>query len=399
MIQEAAPPRRHGKRILVRGVNWLGDAVMSTPALARLREAYPDASIALLTPEKLADLWQYHPAIDTVIKVAPNERLSSLKRRLRQGNFQVGLVLPNSFRSALELWLGGIPERFGYAGQMRTWLLTHPIAARPGAVRMHKRTPQEVRTLTQGSSASPPDAANTRCRKPADVPDTAHHIHQYLYLVGKLGANPAPLAPHLVVREEEVEAVRERFQIERIPERPLFGLNPGAEYGPAKRWPVASFIEAASEIQRRTGCQWVVFGGRGDLELARQVTDGIENAARRGRPTGARKPVLNLAAVTTLRELCAVMKICQVVLTNDTGPMHLAAAVGAPVVVPFGSTSPFLTGPGLPGDTRHAVLRSGVPCAPCFLRECPIDFRCMRNITVAQVVEEIDRVSRRSGAQ
>src|SRR5262249_37973997 len=157
MNQGAASSRLRGKRVLVRGVNWLGDAIMSTPALMRLREAYPDAFIALLTPEKLADLWEHHPAIDVALKIAPNETLSSLARRLRQDRFQGGIVLPNSFRSALEIRLSGIPERIGYAGQMRTWLLTHPVAPRPDAVRMHKRSRQEVQRLTQGSPAVAPE--------------------------------------------------------------------------------------------------------------------------------------------------------------------------------------------------------------------------------------------------
>ena len=134
-------------RIIVRGVNWLGDAVMSTPALLRLREAHPKAFIGLLTPGKLADLWQHHPAVDTVLSFEPGDGLFSIARRVRGGNYDLGLVLPNSFQSALELRWAAVPERIGYAGQMRTWLLTRAVSQRPDAVRMRKRSVREIRSL------------------------------------------------------------------------------------------------------------------------------------------------------------------------------------------------------------------------------------------------------------
>ena len=166
---------------------------------------------------------------------------------------------------------------------------------------------------------------------------------------------------------------------------PVFGLNPGAEYGSAKRWPAEHFVAAAREVQSRTGCLWVLFGGPGDVALAGEIERSLaSNASRR---KGAR--VVNLAGRTTLRQLCAALRACRVVLTNDTGPMHLAAAVGTRVVALFGSTSPELTGPGLPGDPRHRLLRTDVPCRPCFRRECPIDFRCLRGLAPAAVVEQI----------
>src|ERR1017187_1524015 len=127
------------RRIIVRGVNWLGDAVMTTPALQRLREALPDAHIALLTHEKLADLWQHHPSLNSIITFSPGESPWSVARRLRAENFQAALVLPNSPRSALEVWLARIPQRIGYARPWRNRLLTQPLAPRPGQMRMPKR--------------------------------------------------------------------------------------------------------------------------------------------------------------------------------------------------------------------------------------------------------------------
>ena len=192
-----------------------------------------------------------------------------------------------------------------------------------------------------------------------------------------MGANPEPLAPQLFVAPEEVEAAKIKFGLEKMTS-PVFGLNPGAEYGPAKRWPVERFIAAAQEVQTRTNCVWLIFGGQNDTGVADKIQSAIGNR---------QSALLNLAGKTSLRELMSLLKRCRVLLTNDSGPMHVAAALGTPVVVPFGSTSPELTGPGLPGDSRNRLLKSDAPCSPCFLRECPIDFRCLNGISVERVVQ------------
>jgi heptosyltransferase-2 len=158
---------------------------------------------------------------------------------------------------------------------------------------------------------------------------------------------------------------------------PIFGINPGAEFGPAKRWPADRFGSTVVRLQELTHGAWILFGGPNDVTLTKQIANTI----------GSAQPLLNLAGKTSLRELMALLRICRVLLTNDTGPMHLAAALGTPVVVPFGSTSPELTGPGDPADTRHQLLKSTVPCAPCFRRKCPIDFRCMHGLSVEKVAQ------------
>ena len=174
----------------------------------------------------------------------------------------------------------------------------------------------------------------------------------------------------------------QKFGLENI-SQPIFGLNPGAEYGPAKRWPVEKFIAAAKKIQEQTNCVWLILGGKSDAELAGRIAAEIHHSSF---------IIHNLSGQTTLRELMALLKLCRVVLTNDTGPMHVAAALGTPVVVPFCSTSPKLTGPGLPGDTKHKLLKSDAPCSPCFLRECPIDFRCMNGISANRVLEAVMQI-------
>jgi lipopolysaccharide heptosyltransferase II len=378
------PPRR----ILVRGVNWLGDAVMTTPALQRLRERFPEAHIALLTPEKLAGLWFDHPSLNAALTFASGATPWSIARRLLAERFDTAVVLPNSPRSALEPWLARIPVRLGYGRPWRNWFLTHPLSPRPGRHRMRKRTAGEIRRLV--GHGEPP--APGEHRTPAEAGPLAHQIHEFLHLVAALGADSVPVPPHLFVAPGEIEAIASHFGLPaparpgapRLPTSPgpLLGLNPGAEYGPAKRWPLESFVAAAAEIQKRTGCAWIIFGGKSDVRIASTIHSALHTP---------RSTVLNLAGQTSLRQLMALLKLCRLLLSNDTGPMHVAAALGTPVVVPFGSTSPELTGPGLPGDRRHHLLQANAPCAPCFRRSCPIDFRCMTALSPDQIAAAVLR--------
>ena len=366
----------HPRRVLVRSTNWLGDAVMTTPALLRLRERFPDAQITLLAPEKLRDLWRHHPAVNETISFAPGESVFSVGKKLRPGKIDLALVLPNSPRSALEVWLAGIPRRIGHARPWRNFFLTTVVVPRAGSVKMQKRSVAEIRLLV---AADVNRRVTSNGRVLTNAATNTHQIHEYLHLVAALDASPEPLPPALFVMPDEIETAKNKFGLDKITQ-PIFGLNPGAEYGPAKRWPAGKFIAAAKEIQQRTHCAWLIFGGRGDIELTGQIAAALH---------ASRFTFHDLSGKTSLRELMALLKLCRVLLTNDSGPMHVAAALGTPVVVPFGSTSPELTGPGLPGDSRHRLLKSDAPCSPCFLRECPIDFRCLNGITVERVVEAV----------
>jgi len=327
----------------------------------------------MLTPEKLRELWPNHPAVNETVSFAPGENVFAVAKKLRPAKFDCALVLPNSPRSALEVFLAGIPQRIGCARPWRNFFLTQAVAPRVDAVKMRKRSVTEIRELVAADVNRRTDRAFTSAAA------GAHQIHKYLHLAAALGANPEPLAPQLFVAPEEVEAARGKFGLDEITQ-PILGLNPGAEYGPAKRWPVEKFIVAAKEIKQQTNCVWILFGGKGDLQLCERIESEIQNSKFKTQ---------NVCGKTSLRELMSLLKLCRLLLTNDTGPMHVAAALGTPVVVPFGSTSPELTGPGLPGDARNHLIKSDAPCSPCFLRECPIDFRCMNGIGVGQVVEAV----------
>ncbi|MBA4148115.1 MAG: lipopolysaccharide heptosyltransferase II [Verrucomicrobia bacterium] len=355
------------EKIIVRSVNWLGDAVMSTSALQRLREARPKASITILSHEKLASLWKHQPFVDDVMVFTTSESPLQIGRRLRWGRFDAGLIFPNSPRSGLEMWFGRIPERIGYSRPWRNLFLTRTIAPRLKETRMHKRSISEIQRLV----------ASQKAREA--FPPSAHHVHQYVHLVAEaFGGNSTPLRPQIGVTNAQIEAFKSRFEIAQGSE-PIFGLNPGAEYGLAKRWPKESYIEAAISLHKETGCRWFIFGGKGDIPLCNEIAEALCAAVPKDQVT-------NFVGRTSLCELAAALKLCRVVLTNDTGPMHLASAVGTRVVVPFGSTSADLTGPGLPEDPVTAAIYSDAPCSPCFLRECPIDFRCMRGISVSRIV-------------
>jgi heptosyltransferase-2 len=361
-----APPGR----ILVRGVNWLGDAVMSTPALLRLRELFPNAHIAILTPAKLQDLWKKHPAVNQTIAFGPGRSVWSVAAQIRSAgplgeSFDLAVVLPGSPRSALETFLARIPRRIGYAGPWRNLFLTHALPPRPGHIRTRKLSRAQVRKLVANASTGK-----------AGWNLESHQVHDYLHLVAQLGANPQPLPPRLFVDADDLEPVKARFGLAGNA-KPLVAIVPGAEYGPAKRWPAERFTAAAQAIQKRIDCAWILLGVAGDAAVASGVEVSLRSAGLR---------IQNLAGQTSLAELCALLKLSRVVLSNDTGAMHAAAALGTPVVVPFGSTSPELTGPGLPGDTAHRLLKSAAPCSPCFRRTCPIDFRCMTGITVDELV-------------
>jgi heptosyltransferase-2 len=366
------------EKLLVRGVNWLGDAIMTMPAIQRLRERFPRAQVTLLTNEKLADLWQQHSGIDRILTFGNADTPWSIAQRLRNNAFEAALVLPNSPRSALEVWLARIPRRIGYAGKWRSWLLTRPLEHPPGCVRLRRRGIREIKRLIQ--AGIPPTAATQFAPR-------LHQTHDYLELAAALGADPAPTAPKLELNADEAASVAaflsrihhgQTIATGARDNTVWLGMNPSTAYGPAKRWPSERFAEVAGVICHRVpNSIWLVFGADTDRQIC-------EEAIGRGRGR-----MINMAGQTSLRQLMGLLKNCKTLLTNDSGPMHLAAALGVPVVAPFGSTSPELTGPGQPGDPRHHLLQTPAACAPCFRRTCPIDFRCMTGITVDQVLAAV----------
>jgi heptosyltransferase-2 len=371
-VQSQEPIRNfEPSSLLIRSVNWLGDAVMTTPAIERLHIAFPRSRFTLLAAEKLADLWKAHPGIDSVLSFGPRESAWRVARKLRELNFDLALILPNSPRAALESFLARIPRRVGYRASWRRALLTQAVERHRDQVQPRRRTTSEIKQL----------AGDPR-REPA----FEHQVHDYLRLVAAVGADPCPVPPRLHVPAHEAASalawLNDQLPVARrgAGDGPSIWLsiNVSAAYGPAKCWPIERFTEVVRRVCRlHPNVVCVHTGGASDWSIGEQL-----GSAAPGK-------VLNLAGKTSLSQLMAVLKNCQVALSNDSGPMHVAAALGVPVVVPFGSTSPELTGPGRAGEARHHLFRGQAGCAPCFRRACPIDFRCMTSITVEQVTAAV----------
>jgi len=351
-------------RMLIRSSNWLGDAVMTVPAVRAIKRGRPDAHVTILTRAKLVDFWKLVPEVDDVISIAAKDSIFRVAKKISAG-FDAAILFPNSIRSALEPWLAGIPRRVGFEAKGRNPLLNQILRKRKKAQRPDHQTNHYLR-LAQfiGASVNFPDT-------PAQDPDAASKIKN---------------------QKSKIEgAIR-------------IGLCPGADYGPAKRWLPERFSEVIKIVSQRRECEWVLFGTEKDRALGDQILGHqIQPPADKTEDEPALKDAgestkeiagagfencTNLIGKTTLSELIDELSQCHVLLTNDTGTMHLAAFLGVPTASIFGSTEPSLTGPT---GRDHRVLRHHVECSPCFLRECPLDFRCMKAVETDEVVEAVLR--------
>jgi len=341
------PPRLSARnlkpfRILIRSSNWLGDAVMSVPAVHAIKNGRPDVRITIAAPLKIAAMWKLVPEADVIFPPTGNSLLAAVRSLRRQSSFDAAILFPNSLRVALESWLSGITRRIGYRGHSRNWLLNQMIPEPP------RRGPLE------------------------------HQSARYLRIARECGAvteqslgKKAPDAQRSTLNAQLADS----NQLSTIGDQLLkLGLSPGAEYGPAKRWLPERFAEAAATVAAQSPVQWILFGTKNDAVVGEQIATALGDSC------------INRIGQTTLDQLIDELRQCHLLLTNDTGTMHLAALLGVSTVAIFGSTEPRLTSPL--GD-RHIVLRHHVECSPCFLRKCPIDFRCMKAVSVQEVVDAV----------
>lgn len=311
---------------MVRAPNWVGDVVLSLPALRDLRRCFPLGRLEVLARPWVADLYRAVPGVDAV---SESRGVAADAAALR-GRFDLGVLLPNSFASAVALWRAGIPERWGYATDARGMLLTRGCRV-PGDVRGRSQV-YYYRAMLEGLGLAvegPPDASLA-------CPD--EWAAQAETLLGDPG--------------------------------PWIGVNPGAFYGTAKRWAPQRFAAAAALVARRVGARVAIVGAASERALGEQVAAQVGACAR------------VLSGQTSLGALVGVLSRLRLLLTNDSGPMHLAAALGTPVVAVFGSTDWSETAPV---SQRARVVREQTECAPCLLRECPIDHRCMARVGVDRV--------------
>jgi heptosyltransferase II len=338
------PPRN----ILIRAPNWIGDAVMCEPSLRGLRSLFPEANVTMLAKPVIAELFIDHPGLTRVLVYDDKDAHAgiagkwSLAGMLRQHRFDLAVLFQNAFEAAFIAWLAGIPRRYGYATDGRVFLLTEPVA----------------------------------------VPDRKAPVHQVQYywnLLKPLGLVGTASSPMLLVSEDENRRVDARLASGGVASSDLLiGINPGSTYGSAKRWLPDRFAEVARRLagglqpDEPARVAVVIFGAKGEESLGKDIASRIEGRS------------VVLSGATTIRELMALVTRCRVLITNDTGPMHIAAACGVPVVAVFGPTDWQTTAPY--GQER-SVVRETVDCAPCLLRECPIDHRCMTRISVDRVYE------------
>jgi len=338
-FQQLQVPRRFSRdpevvrRVLVRTPNWVGDAVMSLPVLPGLRRLFPLAKISVLAAHRVAPLFVAQPGVAQIIRYPADKGKWQVLWELR-GRFDVALALPNSMESALGLWLVGVPSRVGYNTDGRRLFLKEAVSGH-----------RELAGL-----------------------------HTVFYLLGLLTAlgGVATFTPPTLYLEPEEEAMGAHLLAEaELPGRgPWVGLSPGAAYGPAKRWPAERFAALGRELQREFGTRLVLLGGDDERPVAELVKEQLQGQ------------VVDLVGRTSLRQALGVMSQLNLLVTNDSGLMHAAAALSIPLVALFGSTDPGATGPF---TSRATVIRHLQPCSPCFQRTCETGYSCLTAISVDEV--------------
>lgn len=333
------------QNIIIRMPNWLGDAVMATPLLEQIKYLHPDTSITLLCRSPSNQLFTNHKHVDEVIQFdkvsnwihnANNQELIEL---IKSGKYSTGILLTNSLSSTWHFYKASIPKRIGFNFFPRSMLLTDKIAM-------------------------PPNYEST------------HLCLTYQHLLLPLGL-PAPnphIAPKLFVGEnykEKAQSLINHYCSASAPR--IIGINPGAAYGSAKCWIPERFTHLADHLMRYHKATVFFTGDHSHFSMIQKIIA----------PLGPK--AINLAGKTTIPELMALIDLCDVYITNDSGPMHIADALQTPVVALFGSTNPIKTGPY---SHPEGVITQNAPCSPCYKRQCPIDFRCMKRITTSMVLQK-----------
>ncbi len=333
----------HIRKILVRSTNWVGDAVMTTPALGAIRAFFPSSEIVLAANPIVAELMSPHPFCDSVIvydKKGPHRGVVGLwefSRLISEERFDLAILFQNAIEAALIAKLARIRIRAGYNTDARGILLTH-------AVKMTK----QARRL--------------------------HHTQYYTNMLGELGIPQAGPKLQLQCTDEE-----KQWAENLLGPGPWAAINPGAAYGAAKRWYPERFAEVADILAASFGFRPVLVGGRGEMEIGSEIEYRMRSKDRKAKP-------LNMIGRTSVRQLMAILSSVELVITNDSGPMHVAAAFERPIVALFGPTDHSTTSPSC---SRFRLVRKETECAPCLKRECPTDHRCMTRIAVSDVIDAV----------
>jgi heptosyltransferase-2 len=318
-------------KILIRATNWVGDAIMALPALRAVRTRFRDAEITILARAYVAAIYKNQEVCDNTTFVENNRDIVG---ELRAQKFDVALLLQNAFEAAWIAWRAGIPERIGYARDGRSVLLTKAVAVpKSGEIPVHEQYYYLELLRRSGWLDSLPEESFIKLNVPAE---NRQRAEEFLL---SAGAKPGSI---------------------RI------AIGAGASYGSAKCWPPDRFAELANRLQSQTQVDVILFGTSAEAAVSSAIAAGVN------------RPPIDLTGKTSINDLPALLSQCQLFIGNDSGAMHVAAAVGLPVVAVFGPTDPFGTAPVTP---HCSIVQEKPYCSPCFLRRCPTDHRCMTRVT------------------
>ena len=331
-------------KIIVRMPNWIGDAVMATPILADLKDKWKNAKITAMCQGPVGTILLHDPNINSIYSFKKPSgwihriHRSDIVQTLRDGQFDLGILLTNSFSSAWWFYRGHVKNRIGFSGGVKNLLLNTAV----------------------------------------DFPQNKEHQHlvlTYKELLTPLNIAVSQTAPKLYVSPEESQEAYRLLRLLGIDTKTkiIVGINPGAAYGSAKCWLPERYIEVTKKLLENPDVFVIYFGDATGSPLVNEITKDFD------------KRVVNLAGRTSLRELIALINCCSIFLTNDSGPMHIAAALGVKLLALFGSTNDEKTGPYNQGE----VIHKHVSCSPCYKRVCPIDFKCMKEISVEEVYQKL----------
>jgi heptosyltransferase-2 len=325
---------------MVKGTNWVGDTILSLPSIQAIKDVFPYSVITVYTQKHLAEIFSHNPYVNEVVSYRRRRGIAGIFDQFklidlyRRGNYDVAIILPNSFSSALLPFMARIPVRVGYAREGRSILLTNPITCT-----------DEIRK--------------------------AHQSHYYMNIVRSLGGVSNSHFPVIQLREDERKWARTIVNGLAEPERRwVVGICPGARYGPAKRWFADRYIELAKRLNREAHAKIFLFGGKEEALEIRIMAKRIGGDC------------IDMAGKTTLIQMASIMELCDLVISNDSGPMHMGGAMGIPVLAIFGSTDPSITSP----LGKAMIIRKEIQCSPCFKRKCPKKtYECLERISVDEV--------------
>ncbi len=353
---EARPGDRPPIRsLLVRCVNWIGDAVMTIPALRELRRQNPEMRITLMGRPWVLGLFEGQDFLDHRLELTSRgndrQRRQTDCQNMRAGGFDAVLFFPNSIGPVWMARQAGIPLRMGYATDARSFWLTHAV----------------------------PKGRYLRGR---------HHCYHYLHLLHATGLSPVPylqetdFQPDVRLqwtseRRRQAQETARLFELSLSPEHPMIGIHAGASYGSAKRWFSERFAQTAEALGNRFQAEIILIGSEGERGLAEEIA------------RSSSYPLRVLAGKTSLAQLLELMSLCRLFLANDSGPMHLASALDVPLLALFGSTDPSATAPL---GSNSTVIKKETACSPCLLRECPQDLRCFDRISVDEVLSCSEKI-------